>query len=174
MSPEAQDRGYRRFKLTAAVFAAAVVGTLLWLGMSAYDSDQASAEDREARQMAEARAQRSDERAVRSEEQSTKLAEVVADLSDDVRQLRAQLIKEGIAPTVSGAAPVVTVQGQRGPKGDEGDPGPVGPPGPAGPQGEPGPAGPQGEPGRSGDDGQDGTSPPTPGPDAGGLPPIFP
>lgn len=139
----------------AVVVALYVAATLLWsmsLDRRADDSDTA-------RRLA-------DERAVRSEEQSSNLAKTLADLSTDVRQLRAQLIREGIAPVVSGpSSPQVLVQGPAGPAGKagrDGDPGPAGPagpPGPAGPQGEPGPPGPKGDPGQPG---QPGTVTPTP------------
>lgn len=173
MSPEMNDRAFRRFKLAAAVFAVAVFGAFLWFGVWAYDSDQSSADDRDARKVAEERAQREAQRAQQSEAQVTQLADVVGDLSDDVRQLRAQLIREGIAPAVSGAAPpAIVIRGQRGPRGEPGQTGPAGPAGPAGSQGLPGPPGPQGEPGRSGDDGQDGTAPPVP--SGQPIPPLLP
>lgn len=176
VSPEMNDRAFRRFKTAAALFALAVAATFVWFGVWAYDSDQSSSDDRDARKVAEERAQREATRAQQSEAQVTQLADVVGDLSDDVRQLRAQLIREGIAPSVSGAAPpAIVIKGERGLQGEPGQTGPAGPAGPAGPQGVPGPAGPQGEPGRSGDDGQDGTAPPVPSPTPEQpIPPLLP
>lgn len=145
------ERQLSRFRMVimaaGVVMALSVAVVLGW----AYGLDRRADEADEQQKVSEARA-------IRSEEQSTQLAKVVADLSTDIRQLRSQLLREGINPVVPGAPaqPPVVVAGPRGktgPPGEAGQTGPQGPPGepgPPGPQGEPGPPGPQGPPGESG------------------------
>lgn len=113
----------------------------------------------------------------------------ISDLSTDVRQLRDQLLREGIPPVVGGGYPAATPQAPiilQGPPGAPGAPGQAGkagapgPPGPAGPPGKAGPPGPQGEPGPSGVGGEPGpgaspipTGSPQPSPSPL-LPPLIP
>lgn len=99
---------------------------------------------------------------------NTNLTNLVAELSQDVRQLRGQLLSRGITPDVPGpAAPgapppaPLVIQGPPGPPGPPGKDGKPGPAGPPGPAGEAGPAGPQGEPGPPGPGGSPGPTGPT-------------
>lgn len=108
------------------------------------------------------------DRADDSDSRNSNLNQVVLDLSQDVRQLRAQLLSKGITPTVPGPgtpAPAPTqplvIQGPPGPPGPAGKDGKPGVAGPQGPPGVAGPAGPQGEPGPPGPPGPGGATGPT-------------
>lgn len=154
--------------VVAVVSVAYIVGMLAWVMSLQRESDDAGHD----RELATTRAEQ-------AEKNASSLSDAVAGLSQDVRELRSQLLREGIAPVVPGAAtpgaPQLVVQGPRGKQGKPGAPGPAGPagpPGPAGPQGEPGPAGPRGEPGRDGDDPPPLT--PEPSPSSSPFPPILP